>query len=161
MRSFVFSAMAFCLASPVFALSCLPGDPVTSFKQALESEEAYVVVEGSITLTSDVIDYGKATHGGKLGARTTAFVEGTSLTMDGFVAPFSSDIAIWTSCVSEWCGAVPQEGDALMFLRRDRNIYVLEPTACPFAIFEEPTGEDLQRITRCFAEDGCESPVGR
>lgn len=132
------------------ALSCLTPDPQTTFDRVAAAEEIYYVAYGRF-------GFDQSRMPGMNGTPTSvpATFEGTSLTRDGFTAPFTADVTLDIGCAGPWCGGISAGREMLVFLeKRDDGLHLSLP-ACADTAFDTPDPALLDRITTCFRQGFC------
>lgn len=148
----IISLIAF--TNPALALSCTRPDVKRAFSQALEAEEMYSVVIG--TLTFDLSKLPMAV-GNDSPPQTLipARIEGKALTGTGFDHEFTEDITLDVLCFGPWCGGAGSGVEYLTFLRKDAQGYVMVADPCNSLNFQEPTETMRQAVEKCFIKGEC------
>lgn len=136
------AALGCLLAGPAPALSCLAPDLARSTAQAVAAEETFRVVIGRFDV--DLPPNGTA-------GRFPARFAGRGVTSDGLGPPVSGEVTIEIGCAGPWCGEKPPETEALAFLRREADAWVLYLGACPQWLFEAPTKAQVETVRSCVA----------
>jgi hypothetical protein len=142
---------------PVLALSCAPYGPVDAYLDAAASDQAYVVVEGTLTFSPGDLPKGGITAEGDQ-PRDVVFpasVTGFSLTRDGFKARFVRTVRVRALCYGPWCATLQSGSRYLMFLEKHGAGYELEVNPCIGFAHSDPAPEDLDRVHACFIGKPC------
>jgi hypothetical protein len=139
------------------ALSCLAPTVEGTFDNAQKSADAYVVVNGELT-----VDMRKMPRANEITQQSPdmtlipANIEGHSLSKAGFQTPFKKAITLEVACFGPWCGGMQSGADVLAFLRRDNNgAYALGVNPCGGDVFVTPPPEMLKQVERCFKRGRC------
>ncbi|WP_143595785.1 hypothetical protein [Tropicibacter naphthalenivorans] len=133
--------MALC-ASPVWALSCRPPDPVQAFIKADQDSAEWVVAKGQFLVFERDLPKGAAVIPGTF--------TGLSLTSRGFTEPFDTPVQIEISCAGPWCGAVRPDVTYIAFLRKEDASHRAFAKPCPVWLFTNPGREEEQMLTACL-----------
>lgn len=151
-------AASLAMAAPALALSCLRPDVTQSFQNAAEREEVFVMALGELTRTGpDVATPNDIQIGTDLPANYAfpARFTGRGASGGGFLTALTVDVTVEVSCVSAWCGGVPLDSYALVFLRRDADGYVFEAGLCDPFSYTNPTEHDLMEVIGCLNGASC------
>ena len=113
------AALATLAATQAAALTCVPADPITTFRMAQEAPESYVVLYGRLDFDSgamrdgtDIVSPGAAeTPLEPVPARFGGF----ALTPEGFTRPVQGQVSLQPICFSQWCGSIGPGDDWLLF----------------------------------------------
>lgn len=142
------------LSGPALALSCMRPDVKRSYMQALEADEFYSVVIGTVTF--DATKLPKAV-GNDSPPQTLipARIEGSALTGTGFDLDFAQDITLEVLCFGPWCGGAGSGVEYLKFLRKDTEGYTMVADPCSSLNFQEPTQEMRQAVEKCYMTGEC------
>lgn len=126
-----------------------------SFVEANEAEETYIVVHGQLEFDRSALPPGMLDDPEAQGRDIPARITGAGLMRDGFTLPFATDLTLRTTCAGPWC-ATAEPGEALTFLEKTDDGYVLTVSPCGGHLFQSPTTEDLSRVSSCFAGGACD-----
>ncbi len=141
---------------PASALSCRPPSVTTSFEQAQQSPDSYVVVHGRLTVDERLMP--RAEGKGRSGPKRTlipAAIMGRSLSQAGFKLPFERKITLEVACFGPWCGDIASGTDVLAFLRQEAHGYALMITPCGGDVFVTPPAKMLKQVKTCFRRGQC------
>lgn len=153
MKPLLLAALTFALATPAFALSCMPPDAVQLYEAARDSDDTYVAVRGRIDLSEPAQTPEPDTE---MPAITKAVMSGYALTSHGFGALFHRKIEIRATCLGPWCGSADGfGGEQIAMLRVDRNnIYTLMAGPCGGQALDwSKDGE--RRLLECHRTGNC------
>ena len=153
MKSFLLAALTLALASPAFALSCMPPDAVQLYEAARDSDDTYVVVRGRIDLSEPAKAPEPETE---IPAITQAVMSGYALTQHGFGALFHRKIEIRATCLGPWCGSADGfKREQIAMLRVDGNdVYTLMAGPCGGRSMEW-TKDGERRLLECHRTGNC------
>ena len=150
-----------CLPLPALALSCMPYDIVSAYKDAEKSDDSFVVVLGDLTFDKSALPVVDMDHQADTPADTffQGRLVGNALTLDGFETPFEMDIAINVQCFGPWCGSLTPDTEYLGFLKRTEGGLLLETNPCGGYAFGEPQPEDVAKVLACARGESCTPPL--
>ncbi|MBL4812429.1 MAG: hypothetical protein JKX69_08785 [Rhodobacteraceae bacterium] len=155
------AALATALAGPAHALSCMQPDPVFSFQQAEQSDDAYTVLNGTVTFNPNDMPGRDINRSPSTPdpAPVRAHFEGFYLTQDGaFTTPISRDITLQPVCFGPWCGGLSRSGeDLLAFARIEGSAIIVDLEPCNNWHFTNVRADDLARIGACMRGEACET----
>lgn len=153
--------LALC-ATQAHGLSCIPADPVASYVQARDSSEVYMVVRGALTGRPDLPAPDLSDQAPEHSNYTAQF-KGHRIATDGFTVPFETQVDVTELCLAVWCVQVPDQQDAVLFLRQTETPagWALIEGPCGGAVFSEPTDEMVTKLTRCARGGRCEPEFSR
>ncbi|WP_136636480.1 hypothetical protein [Pseudooceanicola onchidii] len=141
-------------AGPALALSCMRPDPVRSYQQAAEAEEAYLVVTG--TLSHDPTSVPDR-HSPEQPVSFPATLTGAFLKDDRFHGAFAAPVTVNVDCVMMTCGQMPEPSqEVLVYLQESPDGYQLNVGPCGGWMFTDPSDEDIDRVARCHASGDCQ-----
>jgi len=81
---------------------------------------------------------------------------GSVIAADGTLRPGTTEAEITAICAGPWCGDLPRQGRARLFLLRGEGAgYVTEIGPCGGGIFPVPTSDQLSALKRCVAAGRC------
>ena len=155
----VFAFVGLMLASgPALALSCMRPDVATSYRDAADSADSYLVVLGRLThdepasaetmRNPDRVDDPPQTF--------EARIAGHFLNGESFGGDIAVPVTVTVGCVSVWCAPVPPaEAEVLAFVRHDAEGYYLDVGPCGGRYFTDPTQEQIDRVLACHAGGDC------
>lgn len=128
------SALVICfslIASPIWALSCLPPDAVFLYQDIRNSDADYYLVKGTVTLTEPARQP-EPSDTKRSEALTRAVVTGQGLTRSGFTRPVERPITIRATCIGPWCGTpqVLSSEPHILALKIERDALVLTRGPC-------------------------------
>lgn len=141
-------------ATQAQALSCMPADHIASYVQARDSAEVYTVVRGSLTgrpdlPTPDLSDQNPTSP------QYTAQFKGHRISTRGFSVPFETQVNVTEQCVAVWCAQVPEQEDAVLFLRQTPSGWALSEGPCGGSVFPDPSDTVIKDLTRCAKGGRC------
>lgn len=144
--------LCLCAATPAFALSCLRPDAVALLQMAQKSEEVYVIVRGTVTLSERA---NLPTRNTEEIARTKARVTGEALNGSGFTVPFDREITIEASCLGPWCGTPLDIERSFLALKvaSDKSLTLRVGPCGGDIVTWDVSGE--ARLKACFLHDDC------
>jgi len=120
------------------------------------SDDQYVIVRG--TLRFDAKRLPKEDHSGQTPTPKLtvipAEIEGVALGPSGLREAGLYKMRLEVRCSGPWCPR-PKPGDALAFLRREGQGYVLEDSACGAFLFTRPRAEDMRAVQNCLSSKPC------
>ena len=155
MRGLVAIALCVCLAQPAWALSCLQPDIASDYAYASASEDSYLVVKGDLFFDEAFLprqDF--ATQSGKETTELTAWLNGHSLTPDGFTQEFERDVILRVECLGPWCGGAAN-GNHLAFLKQEGTDFVVTLKPCGGMTYADPTKDQIVTVTNCMRGGSC------
>ncbi len=154
-------AAAFMLAHPVSALSCLRPDVAQMYLDAASSDRVYSVLLGELSFDESLLPRGvRAGEAEGDPGPIAARFSGRFLGQGGFVQATELPIVIEPSCSGPWCGGLPANVEALLFVYQRSGSLILEVPACGDWHFHVPSAQDVARVEACHAGGPC-APVGR
>lgn len=159
-KIFAAALIASALASPALALSCMPHGVVDSYKQAEAATASYVVVHGRLVF--DEARLPKVDMNNQAATppstRIPALISGKSLSKQGFERRFQASITLDIQCAGPWCAGANSGIDYLAFLEVQADgSYALSLNPCGGNGFGEPSQDQLDRVTTCYAGGACEA----
>ncbi len=154
MRVFLFLFLVLA-AGPVLALSCIRPDVANTYERAVETEEIYVVVHGTLTFDQTRVPDNDLSNQNRPDTLIPARLKGVSLSRDGFVTPFDRIISVFLQCFGPWCGGATSGAEYLSFLERTETGYVMTIDPCGSWIFPEPTKVQLDLTISCMRGERC------
>jgi hypothetical protein len=137
------------VATPASALSCLPADAVRSYKEAAASEEAYRVIFGTISLLA------RPNAPLRQSVALPGVVTGAILGAGGFAGELSFPVTVQVNCFGPWCGAVPEDGAALVLVQETPEGLVLVSEPCPQWYFASPEADLADKVEACHVTGEC------
>jgi hypothetical protein len=140
------------LPMPALALSCMPWDVENAFSEAVESNDAYVVVSGDLRFDPDALPVTDWANQMDTPPSTSipAHLDGMSLTAEGFNQPFDLPVTLKIGCAGPWCASA-KPGPSLAFLKATPDGWVLEQGACGGFYFGAPEPGMLDRVKELLA----------
>jgi hypothetical protein len=155
---YILAVLAAISPLPALALSCMPHSLETSYVEAAEAEETYVVVQGRLTF--DAQDLPEVDMQNQQDTPPMTMIdgrlEGMSMTRSGFDVPFEQDVTIALECYGPWCAQAQTGQDVLAFLRKDDDAYVIATNPCGGMLFTTPDAAMIDKVQACFAGETCE-----
>ena len=139
------------------ALSCMPYGVTDAYLDAAESTETYLVVLGQLTFDEarlPTVDFNNQDATPPL-TRIKGSISGVQLGRKGQRAAFTQDIDLHVQCFGPWCSQ-PSRGQALAFLEKTPEGYVLATDPCGGFLFNKPTREQIQAVQQCLDGGTCE-----
>lgn len=158
-------ALAVLMAIPTTAsaLSCRPYNAIAAYNDAAKSDDAYVVVHG--TLRFDESKLPKVDWDRQEDVKPDNFlsgrIDGQSLTRAGFTAQFVRDIDINVQCYGPWCSGLTNGADFLVYLKKVGDDYLLETNPCGGFAFQDPDRAILSKVTACLNGKRCDPDLPR
>ncbi len=146
-----------CLAGPATALSCLPVDVASAYRDADESEAQYVVVLGSFSFAPEALPRRDAHNDNPPSTLVDAQFSGHSFSGASFTAPGNFPVTIDAKCFAAWCGWMAPDVETLAFLKKQDGGYHLSVSPCGGLAFPEPTREQVNMVTACYRGKDCVS----
>lgn len=151
--------LAWLLAGPAVALTCLPPDPVRLYERAAASEERYVVVYGALDLSKVRFEHDGGYFDPPCQQKriySGVPLRGLSLTRDGFALPFDRPITLRFACFGPWCSGRTTEAQQIVFLRKlEQGGYELEFDPCGGWAYETPDPAEVDRLVQCHRSGRC------
>lgn len=153
--------LAILLAQPAWALSCMRPDIARDYAFAAESEDSYIVVKGDLFFDESALPKTDMRHGKRLPETTDipAWLNGHSLTPDGFIHRFERDVVLRITCLASWCGAT-EKGEHLAFAKKEGTGFVIRLGPCGGMAYRDPTSEQEDTVTSCMRGKKCEEADG-
>lgn len=150
---------ALLLSTPALALSCLPYGPVEAYKDAEASEDAYIVVLGTLQFDESKLPKVDWEHQDQTPEYTffTGHFTGHSLGGDGFVHPFDQQIEVNVQCFGPWCGGLTSGYEYLAYLRQTEGGFLLTTDPCGGMAFGHPDESVVRQVVRCGRGGRCVS----
>lgn len=152
---------AACLAlttAQASALSCAPNASVAQqFIWAKESPDDFVIVKGSMKVRKLTRTKHKPVNDDGLeeGYSYKARFKGHSLSKDGFKSTFNSPVTVELSCLTGWCGDLPDASQRIYFLQKVGNRYHHHEGACGFTLDDAPTPDNIRVLQHCISGGRC------
>ena len=84
-----------------------------------------------------------------------AKLTGTSLSLAGFITPFSRPVTLEVSCYGPWCANVQRGSEVLAFVKLDPTGGVVATNPCGGNLFGTPTPKMIRAVKGCFAGKTC------
>ncbi|MDA7423792.1 hypothetical protein [Thalassococcus lentus] len=158
MRNLLFS-LAVVLASPAFGLSCLPPDIASDFKYANDSEDIWVVVEGTVRFDEKKLPKVNMKRQDKTPPHTDipARFKGKSLSDTGFDRRFETPITLRIQCFGPWCGGASSGANYLTFLKKEKGSYVMMADPCGGMTYPGGSDDLRKKVLSCFQGKACDS----
>lgn len=158
MRGVIATALCVLLAQPVWSLSCLPPDVARDYAHASESEDRYLIVKGDLFFDETLLPKRDlATQSDDGPTEFAAWLDGHSLTPEGFTQRFERYVILRVECLGPWCGGATT-GDHLAFLKQQGTEFVLSVGPCGSMSYPDPTKAQLETVTNCMRGEPCQSP---
>jgi hypothetical protein len=142
------------------ALTCLPSDPLRSFREVHAAPETYVVLHGRLDFDAslmpgpdDVPPPGAAET--RLEPVEARF-EGRALTLTGFARPVSAPVLLEPSCLGQFCASIGPGDDWLLFSRASgTGAYSVAVDPCASRAFQGVPQATLETLTACLQDGAC------
>lgn len=157
MRAFILVAMMV-LPTTASALSCRPYNAIAAYNDAAKSDDAYVVVHGTLRFDESKlpkVDWDRQ-EDVKPDNFLTGRIDGQSLTRAGFTAQFVRDIDINVQCYGPWCSGLTGGAEYLVYLKKVGDGYLLEANPCGGMAFQDPGAATLSKVTACLQGKRCD-----
>lgn len=153
-RTSVVAAALMVIATPALSLSCLRPDVARSYGYAVEAEESYLVVHG--TLTFNDIKLPKSLGNDRPpSTKIRAHLKGKALSQSGFDHAFDRDVVLEVLCFGPWCGGANSGTSYLGFIKKEGSQYVFAVDPCGSFSFAEPTPKMLRKAKQCMNGRSC------
>ena len=151
------SLIAMFLASPAFALSCLPWGPTDAYLEAADSKSNFVVVDGDLTFDDTLLPKTDWAHQENTPAATNipAHVRGQALSRAGYLTPFDADVTLKVLCYGPWCSGATDGGKYVMFLEQRDTGYELQVNPCGGFAFDASDGAAAKQVLQCHQGQRC------
>ncbi|MCK8464689.1 hypothetical protein MUY35_12585 [Aliiroseovarius sp. S1339] len=152
--------LAVAVPLPAMALSCMPYNAISAYRDAAKSSDDYVVVLGDLrfdTRKLPKVDWNNQ-EDTKPDNHLTGRITGKSLTRKGFTNAFERQIDINVQCLGPWCAGLAQ-GTHLVFLKRENGAYLLETNPCGGFAHGDPTPAVLKKIEGCMRGERCDPMI--
>jgi hypothetical protein len=147
-------------ATRAAALTCVPPDPLRSFREADASPERYVVLHGRLRFDPAGMP-GLGTLPPPGAAETlldpvAAQFEGFALGPDGFTRPVRAAVTLEPTCFGQFCGSIgPGEGWLLFARTSEAGRYRVEVDPCGAWAFDRVTEDTLDALVTCLQGGSC------
>lgn len=155
MKSILGALCMIAAANQATALSCMRPDPVMTFKQVAAAPEPYFVLYGRLSFDEAALPAGVSDNPAPVPAAITATFSGMSLTTEGFVRPYETELNLVPTCAGPWCGSARSGIDAIYFVRADTDPVMVEAAPCGGFIFENPPAAVTDALTLCMQGGSC------
>ena len=150
MRHITTTALLVGLASPAMGFICPDPDPVHDFQTVAASPHSYVVVFGDTTATAAGWEVGNTAY-------FPMRIEGRQLGRNGFATRVTLEFTVIHDCGTALsCPVTAGEGEALVFLRRDGDVLLLEPGLCSEHAHYGMTRAMLDAVAACHTQGACD-----
>jgi hypothetical protein len=139
------------------ALSCMPWTLEHSYAAAADSDEDYVIAQGTLNFPKrklPKVDWNRQQDTPPI-TEIRGRIEGKALSRNGFTVPFDTDLIITVRCTGPWCPSVTPGKEHLVFLKKSGSRYALDFGPCSSMGWIEPTGQMLKRVEACLAGADC------
>ncbi|AWI84470.1 hypothetical protein CEW88_12715 [Alloyangia pacifica] len=141
--AFLFLVLLLGVASPAFALKCLPPDVARDVRAAKSEQTEWIAVNGMLE-TGPV-----PRSSGEVPARFWGWALGRA----GFDRPFDQRITLRVSCYGPWCGEA-RTGPMAALLKREEGRLVLIADPCNANRWPGPSARQVRALVKsCGA--GC------
>jgi hypothetical protein len=152
--------LAACLtATEALALSCVPPDPLQSFRMAHEAPETYVVLRGRLSFDQAQMPDGSEVPPGAAETRLDpiqASFEGFALGLSGFTRPVSAPVLLQPLCFGQFCGSFGPGEDWLLFAQASGSgQYTVTVDPCGQWAFDRTSQETLDALAACIRGSAC------
>lgn len=149
------------LAGPAAALSCLPHDAATTYQRLDAADEVYIAVHGTLDFDASALpqtDWAdqRATPPE---TRLPARLRGKALGPDGFAQPFDAAVTLRVLCFGPWCAQPPEGAEAVAFVQKAAEGYVVTVDPCGGDAFFAPTRDVIETVQECFSGGDCPSSL--
>ena len=156
MRFFLILPLTIALAQPALALSCLEPDIARDFTTAAESDDSYVLVKGDLFFDEAALPKRDLSVEREPPATDIAgWLDGYSLTPDGFTRRFQRDVILRIECLGPWCGGITK-GEYLVFLKREETSFVASVSPCGGFAYKDPRPEQEATVLACMRGEPCD-----
>ncbi|APX12803.1 hypothetical protein [Tateyamaria omphalii] len=146
---------------PALALSCVPYGVTNAYQEAVQAEDGYVPVLGTLDFDADLLpDTDPSVQVVPTDPVTSipATFKGEALAVRGVDRPFETDVVLEVECIGPWCPQI-QPGPVLGFLRQTTHSYALRTDACGGFLFGRPSEAQVDQLRDCLAGRDC-VPMG-
>ncbi|MEM9435899.1 MAG: hypothetical protein AAGA15_02575 [Pseudomonadota bacterium] len=144
-------------ASQAAALSCLPTDVATSYRQADAAEEEFVIALGRFSFDAMALKPLPPANDTPPSREVTARFTGGLFTGRNFSFETEVDVTIEALCHGPWCASMVPEVESLAFIERQGDTYALTISPCGGRLFSEPAQAQLDQIVACHSGGSCPS----
>ena len=153
--------LAACLtATEALALSCVPPDPLQSFRMAHEAPETYVVLRGRLSFDQAQMPDASEVPPGAAETRLDpiqASFEGFALGLSGFTRPVSAPVLLQPLCFGQFCGSISPGEDWLLFAQASGSgQYTVTVDPCGQWAFDRAPQATLDALAACIHSGACE-----
>lgn len=153
-------AAALLSATEAAALTCVPPDPLRSFREADAAPEGYVVLHGSLAFDPALMP-----GAGDLPPPGTAETwldpvearfEGHALGLAGFSRPVRASVLLEPGCLGQFCAHIGPGDDWLLFARPSgTGVYHVAIDPCGSWAFDRASRATLNALTSCLQGGAC------
>ena len=152
--------LAACLsATEAAALTCVPPDPLQSFRTAHEAPETYVVLRGRLSFDQARMPDGSEIPPGAAETRLDpieARFEGFALALSGFTRPVSAPVLLQPLCFGQFCGSIGPGEDWLLFAQASGSgQYLVTVDPCGQWALDRASQETLDALAACIRGGTC------
>lgn len=155
MRLGVALALTLGCVQPAWSLSCLQPDIARDFMFAAESDDSYLLVKGDLFFDEAALPQNDlSAERQPSDIEIPAWLDGYSLTRDGFTRRFERDVILRVECHGPWCGGITK-GEYLAFLKREDTDFVISVSPCGGIAYKDPRPEQEATVTACMRGEPC------
>jgi hypothetical protein len=147
-------------ATQAAALTCVPPDPLRSFREANAAPESYVVLHGRLHFDPALMPGADALP--PPGAAETrldpveARFEGFALGLAGFTRPVSATVVLEPSCLGQFCAGIGPGDGWLLFARPSgTGAYHVAIEPCGNRAFDGVPRATLDALATCLQGGPC------
>ena len=157
MRVLISAVAAMGFATQTAALSCMPADVASSYKDAAEAEESFVIAVGQFDFDVDKLPKRPVDNNNPPSTETAATFTGGLFTGRDFGFETELEVTIEARCFGPWCGWMAPDEKVLAFIEERDDGYHLSVSPCPGRVYENPTDEQLDQVVACHQGSDCTS----
>ena len=154
------SLLAALSAGPAVALTCVPPDPIASFRMAHEAPESYVVLHGRLEV--DALRFHDGVEAVPPGAAETlldpveARFRGFALGLAGLTTPVDATVLLQPQCLGQFCGRIGPGDGWLLFARPSGSgLYTVTVDPCGAWAFDGVAQGTLDTLAECLRGRAC------
>lgn len=157
MRVLISAVMAMSFATQAVALSCMPADVASSYKDAAKAEESFVIAVGRFDFDTEKLPKRPIDNNNPPSTETASTFIGSLFTGRDFGFETELDVTVEVRCSGPWCGWMPPDEKVLAFIEERDDGYHLSVAPCPGRVYANPTDEELDQVVSCHQGGDCTS----
>ncbi|EAR50622.1 hypothetical protein OG2516_12261 [Oceanicola granulosus HTCC2516] len=150
------TAAALLAATQSAALSCLPSDISRAYRDAAESADSYVILQGAFRFDAAALPPAVQSGDGVAAADAVpADFQGIAYDPAGGTRPYSGPVTLQPECAGPWCGRIEPGGEVLAFVRLEDGALTLALDPCFANVFTDPSADTVATLEACLAGEAC------